>query len=97
MNLNFSFFYQSVAEITSFTSFDDSEKKMIKQNEKDVMSSSLHMIFNLWFEKSDNSRADYARLKEILQISKSFADESLKSFLNDSTYILLRKLNTFKQ
>ena len=56
----------------------------------------LHLAFGLWFEKSGNSRADYARLREILQIPKPSA-ENITPDLEDPTHTLPKKLDTLKR
>ena len=39
------------------------------------MSFSLHIALSLWFEKSRDSRSNYVRLREIMQLTKSFASQ----------------------
>ena len=89
--------YDSLIKITSSTSLNNSKEKIIlKQKKKNIMSSSLHLTFNLWFKKSENFKADYARFKKILQISKSSAKNITFDFEN-FIHILFKKLNTLKR
>ena len=86
-------------------------EKMMQQDKKNALSSSLHMTFALWFEKTKNSRLKYVRLREILQLTKSFAvdmsteeknDIMMNLFASDVKKMnliqfLLLKLNTLKR
>ena len=83
----------------------------MQQDEKNALSSFLHMTSALWFEKTRNSRLKYVRLREILQLTKSFAidmsteeknDTMMNLFASDVKKInfiqsLLLKLNTLKR
>ena len=53
----------------------------------------IHLILNFYFEKTKNSRANYVKLKKMLQIiEKTFTKKQKNSMLN-----LSLKLNIFKR
>ena len=78
-------FFSSSFSAFSFTSFYEIIEK---QNGKNIMSSSLHLILNFWFEKTECSRTNYSRLKKILRFVK---------FSTDDIDNLFFKLNSLKR
>ena len=71
--ISFSIFYAFFIFVqSSFSTF--SFEMIQKQRKKNVLSFFLYFVLDLWFEKSDEFRSNYVRFREILQLTKFFAD-----------------------
>ena len=84
--------YQSFIERVS-SSFDDSNENIEHEIDQDAISSSFHLTLSLYFERCEESRAKYVKLREVLQLRKFFSDFDHI----DSAKTLSLKLNSFKR
>ena len=59
------FLFRSSSKTSSF-------ERVVQHEEKNIMSFSIHIILNLYFEKTENSKTNYVKLRKILQLTKNF-------------------------
>ena len=73
--------------------FISSFEKILQKNKKIEKFSLIHLIIDLYFEKIENSRTNYIKIREILQfIAKVFHNDT-----NDFVRDFLLKLNNLKK
>lgn len=90
--------YYLFIKIIVFTLSNNSKKKNVKrQKRKNIMLLLFYITFDLQFEKLNNSRINYIRLKEILQILKSFAKNNVFIEIDNFIYTFTKKLDTLKR
>ena len=92
---NFSFSFSSSSSTSSFEMIE-------KQNDKNTLSSILHFVLKLWFEKFENFRLNYVRLRKILQLTKSMTNDQNNAnnvnvkFSKNANYENVIKMLSFK-
>ena len=84
---------------SSSISNDFDEKILFQHDDQNILFSFMHIVFNLKFKKSKNSRIDYAKLRKISRINKSFVENDINIDINyndDFIHIILKKFDIFK-